>query len=356
MLKSQLWISSLFLLISVTAFSQAPVIGPVSGPNTVCWSASSQSIFSTSASNNPSNYVWNIYPGFGVQLYGQGTGTVSVSFPNVDGNYVITCQAVNGSGASTVSYFNVSVFEKPNVTFSGNTFFCQGSGTNLSASPTTSSSFDSLTFFWTPPAGLNTTTGPNVYANPSSTTNYTVLIGNGPCQSTTAVTVNPILAVSFSFIGTTLICEGYGTPISATSNLSGSSTLSYNWFPSSGLSSTTGQTVTANPAATTMYTVIATDGVCTASNVINITVDACVGIVGHDMSGQNQVQLYPNPNSGSFFLKSIESVEGRIFNELGQVVRQLKFIKDEEVEIEGLNGGVYFMLAPRTRIKIVVLN
>jgi len=85
-----------------------------------------------------------------------------------------------------------------------------------------------------------------------------VTCATGPNTSTTAeftLTVNPLPTVTVS-PASGLICNPGGTAVSLTA--SGAST--YTWTPATGLNMTTGATVSANPAATTTYTVTGTDG------------------------------------------------------------------------------------------------
>ena len=57
-------------------------------------------------------------------------------------------------------------------------------------------------------------------------------------------------------------------------NLTASGASTYSWSPAAGLSSTTGATVTANPATTTTYTVTGTDGAgCTNTATVTVTVN-----------------------------------------------------------------------------------
>ncbi|MEZ5172299.1 MAG: hypothetical protein R2850_01990 [Bacteroidia bacterium] len=72
------------------------------------------------------------------------------------------------------------------------------------------------------------------------------------CDSviTTNLTVNPLPTITVS---DATICEGETTTLTA----SGADT--YTWSPATGLSATTGDTVDANPVATTTYTVTGTD-------------------------------------------------------------------------------------------------
>ncbi|HRD80047.1 MAG TPA: hypothetical protein PLL53_04750, partial [Saprospiraceae bacterium] len=66
-----------------------------------------------------------------------------------------------------------------------------------------------------------------------------------------------------------LICNPGGTAVS----LMASGANTYSWAPSTGLSATTGATVSANPSATTTYTVTGTDGNgCVNTAMVTVTV------------------------------------------------------------------------------------
>ena len=91
-------------------------------------------------------------------------------------------------------------------------------------------------------------------------------VGVAPCNSvvsTTTITVNTN-TVTVSPAAT--ICGGGSTVLTA----SGSG--SYTWSPTTGLSPTTGATVTASPATTTTYTVTGTTGTCSSTATVTVTV------------------------------------------------------------------------------------
>jgi gliding motility-associated-like protein len=138
---------------------------------------------------------------------------------------------------------------------------CAGSNITLTASGGT-------TYTWTPSTGLSETTGSSVTANPTITTTYTITGTNGSgCTATTTVTVtvNPSLVIAVS---TPLpICSGNSTILTA----NGASI--YTWTPSTGLSGTTGSSVTANPTTSTTYTIIANTSGCTATTTVAVIVN-----------------------------------------------------------------------------------
>lgn len=95
------------------------------------------------------------------------------------------------------------------------------------------------------------------------------------------------------------ICAGGSTPLEATS---ASSTYTYTWSPATGLSGTTGASVTANPTATTSYILSASDpSGCTAVDTVKVTVNplpaAPTGINPADTTicEGNSVMLRANP-------------------------------------------------------------
>jgi gliding motility-associated-like protein len=127
------------------------------------------------------------------------------------------------------------------------------SATVCATFPATITAAGANTYTWSP--GPSPGTGPSVTVTPAATQSYTVTgtDGNG-CENTavSTVTVNvpPVISVPSA-----TICINFSTPLTANDG-----TLGYTWDPPTGLSSTTGTTVTANPTVTTTYTVIGTDG------------------------------------------------------------------------------------------------
>lgn len=87
-------------------------------------------------------------------------------------------------------------------------------------------------------------------------------------SSPLSVTVNPLPQISIS-PSLPVVCSGSGVTLTA----SGATT--YNWQPSSGLSSTSGNTVFANPPSATSYTITGTDGNgCTGSATTSVSVNS----------------------------------------------------------------------------------
>ncbi|MCF8276813.1 MAG: gliding motility-associated C-terminal domain-containing protein [Flavobacteriales bacterium] len=118
-------------------------------------------------------------------------------------------------------------------------------------------------------------TGLTLNVCPSATTTYDAEVVYTNCDgavvtvtdqvtvtqnSTVSVNVNPTIAN---------ICSGQSVSATASSPNAG---IVYSWSPATGLSTTSGPTVTASPTTTTLYTVTGDDGNCAASANVNVVV------------------------------------------------------------------------------------
>jgi gliding motility-associated-like protein len=184
-----------------------------------------------------------------------GTGTSVTASPPTTTTYTIT--GTSGSCSSTATS-TVTVNPTPIVSVNSPTY-CTGGSAVLTASGAT-------TYSWSPATNLSASSGSSVTASPTTTTTYTVTGTTSGCSSTSVATVtvitNPVISVNS---GT--ICNGSNIVLTA----SGATT--YTWSPSSGLSATTGTSVTASPTSTTTYTVVGTSGTCSGTSTSTVTVN-----------------------------------------------------------------------------------
>ncbi len=241
-----------------------PVADFTASATTVC--AGSTITYTDLTTNSPTQWSWS-FPG--------GTPSTSTSqnptvVYNTAGTYNAVLTATNGSGSNTMtktSYITVNAL--PSTVAAANpSSICPGSSAILVAS-------GAMTYSWGPATGLSATTGSTVTATPTSTITYTVTgTGSNTCKKTSTVSlvVNPPAAVSVT-PSSTSICTGGSTSLV----VSGATTAT--WSPASGLSSTSGTTVTASPTATTTYTVTGTNASgCTATATAVVSVSSSLSV------------------------------------------------------------------------------
>ncbi len=168
---------------------------------------------------------------------------------------------------------------------------CSGATVNLNAVGT------GTTWAWYPNTS-NTTQTASV--TPSVSTTYTVTATTvAGCSATdnVAIDVNPLPVTNAGI--DTAFCKGSSVVLGA----SGGGT--YTWSPTSGLSSSTSATPTANPAATTTYTVVAknTTTLCTAADQIIVKVrELPVAFAGDDNTICKNSSLNLNATGGTTYL------------------------------------------------------
>lgn len=149
------------------------------------------------------------------------------------------------------------------------TTICSGNSVSFDAIGSTYQ--DTLLWYFpgaTPTVVPSAPTTSVTYANPGTYNAIIYTIGGGCSLLDSAfvvITVNPTPAVNVS--GTNIICNGASTSLTA------SGAANFTWSPPTGLSATTGASVTANPTTTTTYAVTGTQGSCSNSSVIVITVN-----------------------------------------------------------------------------------
>ena len=134
---------------------------------------------------------------------------------------------------------------------------CAGQSSLLTAS-------GAISYTWAPEAGLNTSTGANVIASPTTSTTYTVLgsDANG-CVNTATVSVLISGGPSIS-VNDATICSGNNAVLTVTP-----SNLNYNWSNGESTSS-----INVSPSSTSIFTVTVTDlNGCSVSAVGTVTVD-----------------------------------------------------------------------------------
>lgn len=247
--------------------------------------------------SNPYTYSWD-----------NGATTQSQTVPTTDATYIVTVtDRYSCSGTDTCDVITKPV---PTATVTPTTdLICSGEATDFQVA----SNLAGTTFDWTV-SGTGTNGSTNGTGNAITQTLTTTGATNGSATYsitpeldgcfgtpvTATVTVSALPVLTFTPPAAT-ICNGDTQSIT----VSGANT--YDWSPSTGLNTTTGNTVSASPTSSETYTVTGTnvDG-CESVNSVNITVNPVPQIQvtptqqSFCVSGTTNFQLTSVPAGASF--------------------------------------------------------
>lgn len=187
--------------------------------------------------------------GGGTYLWDNSATTPSIIVnPAATTSYTVT--VTNGNGCTDVAVTTVNVAPPPVASVSGNNTICAGQSTILSAS-------GGLTYSWN-----TTATTSSITVSPAISTTYSVIVSAGNCSDTTSitVTVNPSPIANINTASTS-ICTGQSTTLTAT----GVGT--YSWSTGA-----TTNPIIVSPTGATSYSVIVSNGNCTDTASVTISV------------------------------------------------------------------------------------
>lgn len=156
-------------------------------------------------------YVYRWSPGsmFDDSTLAQPTVTVNATT-------TVTLRATDPLGCDLVQTVTIKALPLPVVTTSADTTICRGTVATLRANAP-----NAVRIAWSPPSGLDATSGAVVHASPTATTTYTISVtDSSSCTSTRqiVVSVNPLPTPVISTADTVYGCSG--TPVSLTAGTS----------------------------------------------------------------------------------------------------------------------------------------
>ena len=233
---------------------------PTCGTNTYSWAVTYSA---TSLCDNVSAFTFTS---------GTTASSTSPSFQFTNaGTYTITLSVTNVCGILTTTR-TVVVKKKPLATVSPISGSCILPYIINPTLTDTNCAANALTYTWTFGGGIPATSTSASPTNISfAATGNHIVTANvtnecGTTTSTTNFTIVPNTPVTVSPASVS-ICAGASTTLTA-SNAS-----NYSWSPAAGLSASTGNTVTANPTSTTIYTITGTSGTCSSTAQVTVTVN-----------------------------------------------------------------------------------
>lgn len=218
---------------STVTVNSLPVLTVTNNPSAICAGGSS-----TLTVSGATTYTWS----------NSVNGSSQTVSPSVSTTYSVS--GTSSSGCTGTASVSVTVVPNPTITVNNPTI-CSGQSATLTASGAAS-------YTWS--TGQTSST---ISVSPGSTTSYTVagLLGSCSSTQTAIVTTSPAMLIA---VNNPTICAGQTVVLTPTS-----SATSYTW--------STGQTtstISASPAATTVYTVVGSAGTCAGIATSTITVNA----------------------------------------------------------------------------------
>ncbi len=269
----------------------------------------------------------SVCPGGSISMTATGANSYSWSPPGglsavtgspvsatVFSNTTYTVIGISSQGCPDTIPVTLSVLPLPTVTVSPPDSVCPGTPVILTAN-------GASTYSWFPGTFLNITNGATVTSTATASTTYTVTgTGANGCTNTATTNVHifstPILLIT----GHDTICLGTPSLLSA----SGAST--YSWAPATGLNTTSGNSVLADPDSSMTYTLTGTSAqgcsssitqnifVSTSSKALFSVAEGCGGIILITQQSQAATSYHWNFGDGQ---SSVSPVPSHSFTSVG---------------------------------------
>ncbi len=281
------------------------------------------------------------------------TGANSFAWTNgpTTNNYAVTPMATtiytvvgtdNNNPCTAQRTLEIAVIT-PSMDVTGNTTICKGGSTNLTGTGVTS-------YTWAHVGISGAMTNVSPVSNTSYTLNGVISVPGLDCPTSKVVSVvvnsNPVITVVPT---RTSMC------VKETNTLTVTGADSYTWANTNTVVTANTLTITSSNATVLVYSVTGVNAQnCSSTVNYAINISACTGI--NELTGVNQITIYPNPNNGEFVISADKEMSLNLINELGQVVKQINVSdkNDHKVSISNLSNGIYFIVGEGVNKKIMV--
>ena len=277
-----------------------------------------------------------------------GTPAYTYSWSPAGGSGAVTSVLSQGDYTCVVTDANGCLLTKtltilsntivPTLSVSGQMTICVGDSTVLTVTGADN-------YVWEP----NTISSNTISVTPNVTSEYTVTgtdAINGCVSSVTQiVVVNPLPVISV-ISTSSILCTG------ETATLSATGANSYTW--------NTTETTSGIVVTPTLQTIYAVDGVdvngCVSSGTFTQDVSLCTSLE-NALEDRENVSIYPNPSNGSFSISLTLKGSYLIVNSIGQTVEVIDITDNsQQVNINGLAQGIYYVIGKTVKAKVVVAN
>lgn len=294
----------------------------------------------------------------------------SVIFPPGDTLQQITIDAVDDGITEPIESVVINVFNNCNKPSVSDTIFIQDS-INLSTGKPDSltlcrgesvqfNASGAISYNWSPPDWLSTTTGKAPLATPDSSITYHVSTQVGSCVDKDSTYIEVIPSnYSVNLKSDTNLCLNQSAQLDP--NVQPPGNYDYNWSPPEGLSDTTIANPTASPTDSITYYLDVSNALCTISDTIdvnvvgaapNLTASAdkdtiCPGedvelsvAVGPGACGTNNSTCSGTVNNKTIGTNNNPITDGTPYNGLYEDSRVQYLLRSSELNAMGMNAGV----------------
>jgi len=340
---------------SITVYAAPVSPASITGSSVGVCAGSTQTYTCPASTTGATFYTWTVPTGATLNS-GQGTTSVSVTFPAgfLTGNVAVT--ASNSCGTSTARTLAVrSATAQPGTITGTSLNLCSGGSFTYSIAAVTGAS----SYSWTAPAGCTITanTGTSITMTiPAGFVSGTLsVVANNSCGASVARTLalSGIPATPASITGPASVCASaaglaYSTPV-----VSGVTT--YNWTVPAGASITTGagtNAITVKWGTVAGAVSVRAGNACGTNSTarsLSVALAACREAMADAADSKDEIRVYPNPGNGQYNL-IIGGLEGhamiRIYNAIGVMVDEIECSAIEnlsELNLVQYPSGMYLV-------------
>jgi len=261
--------------------------------------------------------------------------------PPTSTNYQLT--VTDSNQCTSTSSIQLDIKPNPIASAGLSQNICKGDTATIGGLPTASGGSGVYYYQWNPSTGLSASNVANPKAMPTSNINYMLtLTDTNGCiaYSSAGVQVNPLPLADAGI--TSQINLGDSVQLSASGGIL------FSWSPSNTLSNSNLSNPYASPVATTLYTVLVTDGMgCSASDTVSVIVNTPTSI-STQKNDHFSYSVFPNPMHvyTTIEFQGIKEmdVQVKIFDALGKNIKNISEIHEGKniLLFDEMSSGMYF--------------
>jgi PKD repeat protein len=333
---------------TLTVYSIPGTPGTITGQTTnVC--PGSVLSYAIAAVPGASSYQWTA-PANATITSGQGTASITLSVGSAFTSGTLSVRAISTCGQSALRSLGLSKNPAALSTMAGQTTNLCGGG-QFTYSVTAGSGI--ISYNWSVPSGCSIVfnNGNQILLNiPSTFTTGTLSVtATNSCGGIAirSVSLTRLPATPASITGPTSVCPNQ-TGVAYSTTAQGTNT--FTWTVPTGSTIASGQGtngITANWGSAAGSVTVKANNACGSSGTRSLSVGlaTCIEQNPSDAMRGAVIDVYPNPSTGQFTVRSEDAGEYFLVNSVGQIIEVIKLNASNSFryDVIGLSTGVYFL-------------